>query len=275
MITNRTSRQTSNQLWNERTEKPLLGAAALFLIVITVPLYYPLLPDPAPLLLGALNVLVWVTFFVDYVVRLRFADRRGHFVRTHLLDLLVLAVPFLRPLRLLRAIGLFGSMTRRAGGRAQGRTTAEIFVAVAALLVLAGGLVLDAERDNGEANIKTPGDALWWAMSTVTTVGYGDRYPTTALGRVAGALLMIVGIALLGVVSGGIATTFIRQFTALEDLDEVLDEAVEDVRAQENLTLLALAELSERLDRLERLLAPPDSPLIHSAGPTPRAMPPR
>lgn len=229
----------------------------VFLVVITIPLYYPRLPHPVPLLLGALNVLVWVAFLADYVVRLRFAHRRGHFIRTHLLDLLVLAVPFLRPLRLLRAIGLFGATSRRAGRKAHGRTTAEVFVAAAALLVLAGGLVLDAERGHPGANIQTPGDALWWAMSTVTTVGYGDRYPTTGLGRVVGALLMLVGIALLGVVSGGIATSFIKQFTAIDDLEEtveVLDEAVEIVVDQEDLTLLALADVSARMERLEQII---------------------
>ena len=120
--------------------------------------------------------------------------------------------------------------------------------------------MLDAERDHTDANIRTPGDALWWAMSTVTTVGYGDRYPTTGLGRVVAALLMLVGVALLGVVSAGIATTFIRQFTSLEELDETvetLDQTVDVVLDQEDLTLLALAELNGRLDRLERLLAVP------------------
>ena len=229
-------------------------------MVITLPLYYPDLPAPVRSLLTAANVLIWVIFAADYLARLRLAERRGHFLREHLLDLLVLAVPFLRPLRLVRAIGLFGSITRRAGSTSQGRTTGEVFLAAAALVVLAGGLVLDAERDHTDANIRTPGDALWWAMSTVTTVGYGDRYPTTGLGRVVAALLMLVGVALLGVVSAGIATTFIRQFTSLEELDETvetLDQTVDVVLDQEDLTLLALAELNGRLDRLERLLAVP------------------
>ena len=255
-----TSRQAKTQQWSERTEKPLLVAALIFLVVITIPLYYPDLPGPVRSLLTGVDVVVWVTFVVDYLVRLRLAERRGRFLRDHFLDLLVLAVPFLRPLRLVRAIGLFGSITQRAGRTSQGRTTRQVFLAAAALVVLAGGLVLDAERDRADANIRTPGDALWWAVSTVTTVGYGDRYPTTGLGRVVAALLMLVGVALLGVVSGGIATTFLRQFTSLGDLDESveeLDEAVEVVIDQEGLTLLALAEVNGRLERLERLLAAP------------------
>ena len=235
----------------------MLISAVIFLVVITIPLYYPDLPSPLRLFLATVNVLVWGLFLIDYLLRLWFADRRGHFIRVNLIDLLVLAVPFLRPLRVVRAIGLFGAISRRAGGKSQGRTTSEVFLAVGALVVLAGGLVLDAERGHQHANIRTPSDALWWAMSTVTTVGYGDRYPTTGLGRIVGVLLMLVGIALLGVVSGGIATSFIKHFTVLQGLDETveeLDDALEVVSGQEDFTLRALAEINERMGRLEQLL---------------------
>lgn len=61
--------------------------------------------------------------------------------------------------------------------------------------------VLDAERANPGANITTFGDAAWWAVTTMTTVGYGDRHPTTGTGRLAAAGLMVVGIPLLGSVT--------------------------------------------------------------------------
>jgi voltage-gated potassium channel len=69
--------------------------------------------------------------------------------------------------------------------------------------------MLDHERGQPGANIETFGDALWWPMTTMTTVGYGDRYPVTTTGRFIGAAVMIAGIALLGTVTATIATLLI------------------------------------------------------------------
>jgi voltage-gated potassium channel len=68
---------------------------------------------------------------------------------------------------------------------------------------------LDAERDAPKANITTIGDALWWAATTVTTVGYGDRYPVTTTGRIIAVTLMVVGIALVGAITASIAAWFV------------------------------------------------------------------
>lgn len=70
--------------------------------------------------------------------------------------------------------------------------------------------VLDAERGKQNSNIDDIGDALWWAVTTITTVGYGDRYPVTAVGRLVAAALMVFGIALLGVLTASIAAWFVR-----------------------------------------------------------------
>ena len=81
------------------------------------------------------------------------------------------------------------------------------------LAVVAVGLgsvaVLDVERGDSDANITTFGDALWWATTTVTTVGYGDRLPVTLEGRVIAFALMVVGISLVGVVTASVAAWLI------------------------------------------------------------------
>ena len=66
-----------------------------------------------------------------------------------------------------------------------------------------------------EANIKGPEDAVWWAFVTMTTVGYGDRFPVTTEGRLAGALLMVAGVGLFGTFSGFIASWFLAPKAAL------------------------------------------------------------
>lgn len=77
--------------------------------------------------------------------------------------------------------------------------------------------VLDAERANADTNITTFADASWWAISTMTTVGYGDRYPTTGTGRLAAVALMLGGIAVLGVVTATLASWLVEQVAASEE----------------------------------------------------------
>ncbi len=87
-------------------------------------------------------------------------------------------------------------------------SAARAVVLAVTLLVTVGALaVLDAERDAKGANITSFGDALWWAVTTITTVGYGDTYPVTFEGRIIATTTMLLGIALIGVVTAGIATT--------------------------------------------------------------------
>lgn len=235
------------EAWVRRTEGPLILLALLFLLVFVLPLYLPGLPAAWLAVFEVVNVVVWLAFAIDYFTRLVLSASRWHFVRRHVPDLLVLAVPFLRPLRLLRLVGLFGATTRRAGGRAQVRTTTGVIVAVLVLVAVCGGLVLDAERGHEGANIATPSDALWWASTTVTTVGYGDRFPTTGEGRLVGVLLMVGGIALLGVITASIAAWFVRRFTAVEEIERA-------VQVEGDQTAQLLADVAARLDRVERLL---------------------
>lgn len=80
------------------------------------------------------------------------------------------------------------------------------------LVVYLGAVAVPyAERESTHVNITSFGDSLWWAATTITSVGYGDRYPVTTEGRLDAVLLMLVGIALLSVLTAGIAAWFVRQ----------------------------------------------------------------
>jgi voltage-gated potassium channel len=101
-----------------------------------------------------------------------------------------------------------------------------------ALIGLAASLaVLDAERDAPGASITTFQDAAWWTLTTVTTVGYGDEYPVTSEGRLVAATLMIGGIALLGVVTGLVASWFVRMIEGSEQRADELAELRRELRA--------------------------------------------
>jgi len=195
--------------WEGWTEWPLVGLAVAFLVVLILPLAHPLSPA-ARHGLDVANVTIWALFAGNYLILLYLALDRRRYVRTHVLDLLVVVLPFLRPFRLLRLFAIVSSTTRRAGGRLVQRVT--VFGVLTAVLIVATSsvVVFSVEKSAPGGNIKTLGDSLWWAMTTVTTVGYGDRFPVTAEGRLIAAVLMITGIALLGVITAAVAAWFVN-----------------------------------------------------------------
>jgi len=202
--------------WEKQSEWPLAVAAAIFLAAYAWPILDPSLEHPWHRLCDIVDYVVWAIFALDYVLRLLLADQRGHYAIRHIPDLQVVALPILRPLRLLRLVVLLRILNRRATDSLRGKVA--IYVAGATVIVLfcAALAVLDAERRSAHANITTFGDALWWATTTVTTVGYGDRYPVTAEGRFVAVGLMLAGIALIGVVTASFATWLIDRVRDVE-----------------------------------------------------------
>jgi voltage-gated potassium channel len=142
---------------------------------------------------------------IEFVARVVLAERRGQYAARHVPDVLMVALPALRPLRLLRFLVLLRMINRRATASLHGRIVAYVVASAGLVLLISTLAMLEAERHNPQANIRTFGDALWWALSTMSTVGYGDRVPTTGDGRVIGAGLMLAGIALLGVITATFA----------------------------------------------------------------------
>ncbi|MGW5239829.1 hypothetical protein ACWEOW_12910 [Monashia sp. NPDC004114] len=147
--------------WEQRTEWPLAAVAVGFLIAYAVPI---LSPGARPALVHWCEVVAivsWIAFALDYLIRVRLATSRWRYVRRHVLDLAVIALPLLRPLRLLRVVAILAVLNRGVSGGLRGRVA--VYVIGASLMtIFVGGLaVLDAERASPIANIRTPGDA-WW-----------------------------------------------------------------------------------------------------------------
>lgn len=203
--------------WRRRTEWPLVAAAALFLLAYAVPILHR---GASPLerhICTAVLITTWVGFGVDYVARLYLDTARRRHVLWYALDFVILVVPIFpifRFLRVLRLLMLFRVLNRKAAVALQGRVAAYVG-GTAILVIFCGALAeLDAERHShvsGGPNIHGFGDALWWAVSTVTTVGYGDKYPTTVQGRLVAVGLMFAGIALIGLVTASFASWLIAR----------------------------------------------------------------
>ncbi len=210
--------------WEDLTTWPLMGAALLFLVAYAWPILDPSLPTTWHRVSAVVIICTWTVFVVDYGARLVLAHHRAAFVRHHPLDLLSVAVPVLRPLQLLRVV----TVLDRVVGRRLGSRVATYAVAVTTAAVGLGALaILDAERGADGATIASFGDALWWAWATVTTVGYGDRYPVTGAGRTVAAVLMLAGIALLGLVTASLASFLVDRY---RDEDEEEDQARDEAR---------------------------------------------
>jgi voltage-gated potassium channel len=195
----------------------------------------------------------WAGFALDYFTRVWAArDRRRYFTK-HLLDLAIVVLPVLGPLRLVRLVVLFRVVNRKAAASMRGHVASYVTISAAALIFCASLAVLNAERQapaSAHANILTFGDALWWAVVTVTTVGYGDHFPVTVEGRFIAVGLMIGGVALIGVVTASFAAWFIGRVRVEEDearaatqrdLDQITDRL--DVVTKE---LVALRKLNEQ-----------------------------
>jgi voltage-gated potassium channel len=120
--------------------------------------------------------------------------------------------------RLARIVRLLGRGERKRlladilANRGQYAATITILLA-GIVLVSASVLILQFESRSPDANIKTGGDALWWGVVTITTVGYGDRYPVTALGRLTGVFVMTTGIGIIGALASILASVLVAPAT--------------------------------------------------------------
>jgi voltage-gated potassium channel len=160
----------------------------------------------------------------------------------------------------LRLITVVSVLNRQLRDDARGRVVFYVAGTVALVGFVASIAVLDAERYAPDASITTFGDAVWWTMTTISTVGYGDRYPVTPEGRLVAVSLMVAGIALLGVVTASIASWFVENLRrSRAAVERELDEVSADVNRAEEQLAAVLAELraiNARLDELERSSRP-------------------
>lgn len=235
------------ETWERRTEVPLTVAAAVFLAAYAWPILDPATDRGWRTACAAVTWLVWAVFAVDYTVRLALSRQRWSFVRGNLVDLAVTVLPLLRPLRLLRLVTLVRVLNRQTSAALRGRMA--VYVSGFATLVIfcAALAVLDAERTSPASNITTFPDALWWAATTVTTVGYGDRYPTTPEGRLVAVGLMLAGIALIGILTASLAQWFIEQVQHTQEStrSEIAELTLEVARLRQHLAALGTLAMPE------------------------------
>ena len=224
-------------------------AALAFLVAYAVPILNPDSPDWAATACRWMAWVAWALFVADYLARLLLATNRRRHILRHPLDLLVIVLPLLRPLRLLRLVALLNVLNRRVVLRLRGRLAVYVAGGAALLAFCAALAVLDVERSSPEATITSFGDATWWAITTMTTVGYGDHFPVTARGRLVGVAMMLGGIALLGVVTATLAS-WLAEAVAAEQ-QESQDMRAEIRNLHQKLDLLVVTQQAEPTQRAD------------------------
>lgn len=175
------------------------------------------LPPQISRILQWLDTGVCILLLIDFCLRFYKAKSKLAFMKWGWIDLIA-SIPNLpvlrvgRLVRILRIIRLLRAIraTQRLSSillrnKVQGGM-ASVFVTFVMLIVFSSIGILICEQQNPNANIKTAGDAVWWSVSTITTVGYGDVYPTTAEGRCLAMILMISGVGMFGLLSGIVAS---------------------------------------------------------------------
>ncbi|MCM0619345.1 potassium channel family protein [Nocardioides bruguierae] len=249
--------------WERWSQWPLIFFSLVFLGAYAWPILEPDLSRGAVAACNAVILGTWALFAVDYVVRFLGADRRGRWVLHHLLDLFILALPLLRPLQLLRLLLLVRVLNRTAAGTLRGKVGLYVALGSMLLALTAALAVLDAERGVPDASITSFADAMWWSLTTMTTVGYGDTYPVTGAGRWVGAGLMVTGVALLGTVTATLASWLVDRITGENEqadaAERAEDERADEARDAETAALRReVTALREQLAVLiDRLPAPP------------------
>jgi len=224
----------------------MLGLCLFALVILVLQTAFRLDPEVVAILEWADSV-VCVVFLGDFVRSVvKAPNRREYLLRWGWLDLLS-SIPTLdvarwgrvgrilrlvRVLRALRAARVLGKLLLRH----RGQSVALAAALLALFLVVGSSAVVLYFEDPGKSNIKTGGDAVWWAFTTITTVGYGDHYPLTSEGRLIAAVLMTAGVGLFSAFSAALAAWF------LAPEDEATDQELAALRAE----IATLRELLEQ-----------------------------
>jgi voltage-gated potassium channel len=228
--------------------EPVMLVLAL-LVILVVLIEESAAPQGVKAGAAAVNWLIWTGFLAELMFVLLVAPRKLAALRAHWLEAAIVVVtpPFFprvlaslrlaRLVRLLRLarLGMLGGRAVRAEHVLSSRSGFRYLALMTAFLVALAGAVISLV-DSGD--IPNVGTGMWWAIVTVTTVGYGDVYPKTVAGRVVGSLLMLVGIGFISLLTATIASSFVAA-----------DKEAEQDRMSD--LVQSLRRIEERLERLE------------------------
>ena len=215
--------------WEERSSTPMFVASVLYLLAFAAPIMSTRIQEPYDGYLNILQLILWGLFAADYCIRLYLAPRRLYFITHNLMNLAIVLLPAWRIVSFLAMIHL---TTNRQYKRLS-ELAVKLFGYTAIFIIMFALSIYSVESSEPGAMIRDLPTAYWWMFTTLATVGYGDVYPVTGIGRVIAVIVMLYGGGLVAVATGALASWIIEKFGGREEQEYPATKAdVDDLRQE-------------------------------------------
>nr|WP_314660430.1 potassium channel family protein [uncultured Rothia sp.] len=215
--------------WEERTSKPMFVASVLYLLAFAAPIMSTRIQEPYDAYLNIIQMILWGLFAADYCIRLYLAPRRLYFITHNLMNLAIVLLPAWRIVSFLAMIHL---TTNRQYKRLS-ELAVKLFGYTAIFIIMFALAIYSVESSEPGAMIRDLPTAYWWTFTTLATVGYGDVYPVTGIGRVIAVVVMLYGVGMVAVATGALASWIIEKIGGREEQEHPATKAdVDDLRQE-------------------------------------------
>ena len=215
--------------WEERTSTPMFVASVLYLLAFAAPIMSTRIQEPYDGYLNIIQMILWGLFAADYCVRLYLAPRRLYFITHNLMNLAIVLLPAWRIVSFLAMIHL----TANRQYKRLSELGMKLFGYTAIFIIMFALSIYSVESSEPGAMIRDLPTAYWWMFTTLATVGYGDVYPVTGIGRVIAVIVMLYGGGLVAVATGALASWIIEKIGGVEEQEHPATKAdVDDLRQE-------------------------------------------
>lgn len=222
--------------WEERSSTPMFVASVLYLLAFAAPIMSTRIQEPYDGYLNIIQMILWGLFAADYCIRLYLAPRRLYFITHNLMNLAIVLLPAWRIVSFLAMIHL---TTNRQYKRLS-ELAVKLFGYTAIFIIMFALAIYSVESSEPGAMIRDLPTAYWWTFTTLATVGYGDVYPITGIGRVIAVVVMLYGVGMVAVATGALASWIIEKIGGREEQEYPATKADVDNLRQEISELRAL-----------------------------------
>ena len=215
--------------WEERSSRPMFVASVLYLLAFAAPIMSTRIQEPYDAYLNIIQMILWGLFAADYCIRLYLAPRRLYFITHNLMNLAIVLLPAWRIVSFLAMIHL---TTNRQYKRLS-ELAVKLFGYTAIFIIMFALAIYSVESSEPGAMIRDLPTAYWWTFTTLATVGYGDVYPITGIGRVIAVVVMLYGVGMVAVATGALASWIIEKIGGREEQEYPATKAdVDDLRQE-------------------------------------------